>query len=309
MKIPPAIYLFLVIGILAASQSGNIIRLGEAPAVAMAFWRLLLATAVLAPWSFGEVSRRKGLDRRDRWLTVIDRRDRWLTVLAGVALSVHLISWIAAVQLTTVANAAILFSINPVLTAAGAYLCFGERVGQRLVIAIGIGLVGIVVMSSADVSLSPRHLLGNGLALLCSVFFTIYLLAGKRVRQKVPTNLYVCTIYGIAAAVALAGVLVMGEPLVDYSGRTWLSFILLALVPTLIGHTSFNMAIRYIKAGWLSAATVSEPLFAGLVAFYAWDEPITGPMVVGYLLVATSVIILALERPAVVSGRPLERPI
>ena len=71
----------------------------------------------------------------------------------------------------------------------------------------------------------------------------------------------------------------------------------LALVPTLIGHTSFNNALHFVRAGWLSAVTLVEPVLAGAVAYFAWGEDITARVALGYLLVCLSVIVLVLDRP------------
>jgi drug/metabolite transporter (DMT)-like permease len=68
----------------------------------------------------------------------------------------------------------------------------------------------------------------------------------------------------------------------------------MALVPTMIGHSAFNFAIKYLSAGTISAATLAEPLMAGLVAAVAWDETVTATTVAGYVLICASVAVLAL---------------
>ncbi|MFC1654976.1 EamA family transporter, partial [Myxococcota bacterium] len=99
MKIPGKVYLFLAFGLLAASQSGNIIRLGEAHPVAIAAWRLIIAALLLLPLCGGRL----------RELKKLSGLDRALLVLAGIFLATHFFTWIAAVQMTTVANAAVFF--------------------------------------------------------------------------------------------------------------------------------------------------------------------------------------------------------
>jgi len=286
MSIPRSTYVFLVIGLLAASQSGNIIRLGEAHAVAIAFWRLILATLLLAPLA----GRDLGLLRR------LSRLDATLVLLAGVTLALHFFAWIAAVQWTTVANAAIFFSINPVLTGAAAFLIFRERIGVKLVISILLGLTGITLIGWQDFRLAPEHLAGDVSALVCSALFTLYFLLGKRLRRALPTTVYVTAVYGVAAGTALICMPLLDLPLLDYDGQTWLCFGLMALVPTMLGHTSINNALKYIDASRISVATLSEPLLAGLVAYLAWGESISALVVLGYLLISSSVVVLVLDR-------------
>ena len=62
------------------------------------------------------------------------------------------------------------------------------------------------------------------------------------------------------------------------------------------GHSSLNHAVRYIEASRISVATLSEPVLAGLVAFYAWDQAVTTQTAVGYVIICLSVVVLVLDR-------------
>ena len=292
MSAPPKVRAFLVVGILAASQSGNIIRIGEAHPVAIAAWRLFIASCLLAPLA----------GRRLAELRRLTRRESGLLLASGAALALHFIAWIAAVQMTTVANAAIFFAANPVLTAAAGHLLFGERITGKLALSVGLGLAGVVVIGLGDLGLDPQHLGGDLAALVCSLLFTVYFLLGKRLRRVLSTTTYASAVYGVAAPFAGLFLFVLDVPVFDYDSRTWLCFVLMALVPTMLGHTSFNSALRHIDASRVSAATLSEPALAGLVAWFAWDEAVTGQAFAGYALIAVSVLVLLLDRAPRVSG-------
>lgn len=285
MKAPQRVYLFLAVGLVAASQSGNLIRLGQAHPVAIAAWRLLLASVMLAPFAGRQLSVLKKLNPKE-WV---------LLVLAGGALAAHFFTWIGAVQKTTVANAAMFFAVNPILTATGAYFVFKERFTPKLLVSIALGLTGVAVIGGSDLHFSREHIFGDVLALICSLIFTIYFLLGKRLRQRIPTQTYVTAVYGAAAVFSFLTMLSLGIPLASYNRQTWLCFVLMALIPTMIGHTSFNNALQYISAGRISAATLSEPLLAGLVAYFAWGESISTGAAVGYLLICGSVLVLVLD--------------
>lgn len=287
------VYLFLAAGLLAASQSGNIIRLGEAHPVAIAAWRLLIAAVLMLPLCGG---RMRGLSR-------LGKLDRALLVLSGIFLATHFFTWIAAVQMTTVANAAVFFSINPVLAALGAWIIFKERVGWRLAAAVGLGFLGVLAIGLDDFEISREHLQGDLWAVVCAVLFAGYFLIGRRLRRALDTGVYVASVYGIAALLSFVCLLALQLPVVGYDQRTWLCFVLMALVPTLIGHTSYNYALKYLQVGWIALATLSEPVFAGIVAFFAWGEGITWKVALGYLLICLSVAVLALSRRKVRPGR------
>jgi drug/metabolite transporter (DMT)-like permease len=280
------VYVFLAAGLLAASQSGNIIRLGQAHPVAIAAWRLIIAAALLAPFCRGRL----------RGLLGISGRDFGLLLLSGVFLATHFFTWIAAVQMTTVANAAVFFSINPVLAALGGLIFFRERVGWRLAASIGLGLSGVVVIGLDDISISREHLQGDLWAVACALLFAGYFLIGRRLRRTMDTGVYVTSVYGVAAVLSFACLLFLRLPVVSYGPQTWLCFVLMALVPTMIGHTSYNYALKYIPVGWIAVATLTEPVFAGIVAFFAWGEGITWLVALGYLLICLSVTVLTVSR-------------
>jgi len=283
MRVPRGVAAFLAVGLLAASQSGNIIRLADAHPVAICAWRLVLATLVLAPVAGG----------RWRSLGQLRAREWGLLLLAGVTLAAHFITFIAAVQNTTVANSLVFFGINPVFTAVAAYLVFRERMTPRLIGAIALGLAGVAVMAVADFHLRPEHLLGDALAVLCSLLCTGFFLIGKRRRRSLDNRVYAPALYGVAALVTLPLLPLLDLPLVRYDGVTWLAFGLMALVPTVLGHTSFNLALRYIDAGRISVLTLTEPIFAGLVAYWAWSEDLAWQTGVGYVLIVAAVVLLA----------------
>jgi drug/metabolite transporter (DMT)-like permease len=286
VPVPRSTYLFLAVGLIAASQSGNLIRIGNAPAVVMAAWRLALASLLLAPMAG------KGL----RSLRELSRGEWALVAAAGVALGAHLVAWIAAVQLTTVANAAFFFSVNPVMIATAAHVLYKEQIRSRIVLAISFGLAGVLLMGWHDLDLNQRHIAGDTVALLSAAFFAGYFLVGKRLRRTLDTRVYVCVLYATAAAGCFACVAVMGLPAIVYDRRTWTCFVLLAIVPTLIGHTSLNHALRYLGAGWISCATLSEAPLAGLVAAIAWEERPSLSTLVGYFVTSLSVVVLVVDR-------------
>jgi drug/metabolite transporter (DMT)-like permease len=278
------VYLFLAVGLLAASQSGNIIRLGDAHPVAIAAWRLVIAA--LLPLCRGRI----------RELKKLNKVDQILLLLAGIFLATHFFTWIAAVQMTTVANAAVFFSINPVMASLGGLVFFKEKVSWRLGAAIGLGMAGVLTIGLDDFSISREHFTGDLWAVVCAVLFAGYFLIGRRLRRTMDTGVYVASVYAIGALFGFVCLLVLRLPIVGYDGQTWLCFVLMALVPTMIGHTSYNYALKYIPVGWIAVATLTEPVFAGIVAFFAWGEGITWLVALGYLLICLSVAVLMLPR-------------
>ncbi len=280
-------YVFLLAGVLIISQSANIIRIGQASPVAISAWRLGIAAVLFALISGRQVGT----------IAKLSGRQLVLLVFSGVTLALHFFSWIYAVQQTTVANATVFFATNPIFVAVAAFVFYREAVGKKLMISILLGLGGVLIIGLDGLSLSTKHMAGNAWALVCAVLFSVYFMLGKRLRRWIATDVYVTSVYGVAAVVSFGCLVWLQEPVFLYNQRTWLCFVLMALLPTMVGHTAFNHALRYLKAGWISAVTLTEPLLAGMVAYWVWGEQVTYSLLVGYGLICLSVALLIFERP------------
>ena len=92
----------------------------------------------------------------------------------------------------------------------------------------------------------------------------------------------------------LAAALVSGQRLTGYPGTTYMMFILLALVPQLLGHSSLNWALRFVPATMVTIAVLGEPVGATLLAFFilkevpAWVEIAGGVLILAGIVVAFS---------------------
>lgn len=280
---PRSTYLFLAVGLVCASQSANIIRIGDAHPVAIAAWRLFLAAVLLFPLA------RRNLGQ----IAALKIREKLLLAFTGIAMSLHLIIWIAGVQRTSVANATLLFSIHPIMTILGAYLAFGEKTQKKLWLSIFLGLIGVAILGSSSIRFSSEKLMGDLLIMITALFFAVYLLLGRHLRKFVADNtVYVFAVFLIAALAAFVLFPFLHLPLISYSGRNWWCFFLMALVPTFIGHQSFTNALLYIEPSKISVATLLEPLFASTVACIVWKEAVTIHAVAGYIVISFAILIL-----------------
>jgi drug/metabolite transporter (DMT)-like permease len=105
----------VAVSVLALSASAIFIRLADAPALAIAFWRNALGVLVLLSLA---LYRRETLPRG---------RDLWVGVASGVALGAQFGFWISSLDYASVAASVVLVCTQPVVVAILAYLVFGER--------------------------------------------------------------------------------------------------------------------------------------------------------------------------------------
>lgn len=249
--------LLLGVAVLAVSTSGPLIRFAAAPALALAMWRNLLAVPVSL-----FVARRAPLP---------GRRDRRLIVLAGVFLAAHFATWIPSLSYTTVASSVALVATQPVWAALIARWR-GEPVERQVWLGIGVAVIGVVVLSGVDLSLSGRAAFGDLLAVAGGVFAAAYVTVGSEVRRNVDTAVYTTGCYGVASVLLLILSVVSGRDLVGYDGGTWLAIVALVLGPQLLGHTLVNRVLRSLSATTVSVAILFEVVGATIIAAIAFDE-------------------------------------
>lgn len=291
--------LILVFAVMALSQAGNLIRLCDAPPVSIAFYRLFFAFALILPLSARTIAVS---------IKSASARTQLTTALMAATFATHLLAWIDAVQKTTVANSAICFAISPVFTALGARWFLREHITRRITLAIAAGIIGLILVSSGDFSVSPRHFAGDLLALLSGFLFSVYCLLGKSLRERAPNLFIMPTVYALGAMLTASIALTAEAPLSGFNLRTWTGLALLACFPTILGHASLIYVMRFFKASTISTALLLEPVLAGVGALFAFHENLTVWSMLGYLCIAGGLLPMFLsEAPHPSSALPAPR--
>lgn len=250
--------LALVVAVLAISWAGPLVRFTDAPALAVATWRLLISVAFI-----GTVL----LVRRDP-VPRLAPRDWAYAGAAGAFLALHFWSWIASLDFTTVASSVVLVSAQPVFVALLSGVLLGERATRGQWVGIAVAVAGAAVIAWGDFGLGPRALIGDALALAGALFVSIYYVIGRRLRAQIELWWYIFIIYGIAAGVlTLATIIAPGASLTGHAQRDWLVFLALAAGPMMLGHTGVNYALRYVRAYIANLAVLCEPIGATLLAW------------------------------------------
>lgn len=249
-------YITLLIGVIAVSFASIFIRLADASPLVIAAARLLFASAVLLP--FAAVNSMASIGK----LTV---RDLSLIILSSLFLALHFGLWITSLSYTTIASSVILVTSHPAFVAVISYFLWKERLNKLNVLGIAAALAGVVVINYGDFALSSRAVFGDLMALAASFAMGAYLIIGRQMRKRIDSLGYLTLIYTGAGLMLLLVLLFTGERLSGYSATTYLMFLLLALVPQLIGHSALNLAVRTLPVTLVSVAILGEPIGATLL--------------------------------------------
>lgn len=288
----------LAAGVLVVSTASILIRYAHqegASSTAIAALRLAFATALLTPYAW---------PRARREIAAADRNAVLLAVGSGLVLAVHFATWISSLEYTSVAASAVLVTTNPIWVGLAAWLWMREPPGRRAVLGIGLGMAGGLVVFLADAggtSSSPNAMLGNLLALVGALAASAYLLIGRRVRNHLSLTAYIWIAYGSSALALLAFAVATRQPL---AGLSWVAYaLLLALAagPQLLGHTTFNWAVRRLPAPVVAMAILGEPVGAAVLAWLLFGESASPAQLAGFALLLAGIYISARDegkRPA-----------
>ncbi len=302
-RIPPL--LGLSIGILAVSAASIFIRFAQqqAPSLVIAAARLSLAALVLAPLA---------LFRQRAEISQLTRRQLLLLVVSGLFLGLHFASWITSLEYTSVISSVVLVTTTPLWVALLSPLVLKERLTSLAVAGLLLALAGTVVISlgqgcgfeggrltcqGLEGLLRGRALTGNLLALVGAWTAAGYMVAGRKLRQGLSLLSYTFLVYGTAALIPLGMMLANGQRFTGYPAQTYVWLVALALIPQLLGHSSFNWALRYLPAVYVSVSLLGEPVGATLLAFLLLREAPTSMELVGGLIILIGIYLNARGSP------------
>ena len=271
----------MLISVLAASTGAIFIRFAqtEVPSLVIAAYRLGLATLILAF---------PALLRYRKEIRSIGRRDLFLVFGSGVFLALHFASWITSLEYTSVASSAVLVSMSPLIVALLSTLILHEPLSASAWLGLFIALSGSVIVGfsetlmfesgklvfvSAGSTLQGNALWGNLLAFAGAVFVAGYLIIGRNLRKKMDLVPYAFLVFGTAAVCLFAASLFAGYSLSGYSAMSYVWLAALAVIPQILGHASFNWALGYLSATFVSTALLGEPIGSTILAYFLLKEP------------------------------------
>ncbi|MCC6442882.1 MAG: DMT family transporter [Armatimonadetes bacterium] len=278
MTFPP--FAGLALGVLGLSFAAVMVRLTEpAPALTVAAWRMTLSALLVLPVV---------LCRGRESLAEMSPKDRALAALAGGFLGVHFATWFLSLRYTTTASSVVLVTTQPVFVAALSALVIREKLSLRAAAGIGVAFLGSLIISFGDLRLGRDYLLGDGLALVGAIMAALYMLVGRRVRQRASLLPYVFLTYTAASACLLAACLIFGSPLTLPAHAAFWS-LMLALVPTLLGHTLVNWSLRFVPAYAVAVCVLGEPVGSAFWAYLLFGDTLARATYAGASLIFTGV--------------------
>jgi drug/metabolite transporter (DMT)-like permease len=287
----------ILVAILAVSTASIFIRIAQhdgMPSLVIAALRLTFATLILAPIA---LTKHREEIKRFTWTEIL------LGAFSGIFLALHFASWISSLEYTSVASSVVFVSTGPLWVALLSPTLLKEHLAKTAVIGLGLSLVGGTIIGLSDACswsgglscptlqnvLHGRAMLGNFLALVGAWTVTGYLIIGRKLRANISLIPYIFMVYGFAAMALIFIMLVSGNTPFGYAPKTYGWIFLLAAVPQLIGHSTYNWALKYMPATFVAVTTLGEPIGSAILAFFILSETPALAVIIGGVLILTGI--------------------
>lgn len=289
MTRPNSLIIYLKLLLMALFWGGTFIagrRLaGEVAPFSAAFLRFAIAAAVLLQITL----------RRYRCLPGVPRQDWAAVVLLGLSgVFAYNVFFFKGLELVEAGRAAVIIANNPIAIALFAALLFGERLNPGKIFGISLSVCGaIVVITRGQPGLLLQSGIGLGelLILGCVASWVTYSLAGRFALRHLSPLVAVTWSALVGALLLLPAALSEGllEHIGSYSPGAWACLLYLALCGTVISFVWYYQGIRAIGSTRAGQFINFVPISAVLLAAWWLDEPLTGSLLVGVLLVSSGV--------------------
>jgi drug/metabolite transporter (DMT)-like permease len=282
-------YAALVVAVAGITWSAIFVRWAGVPGTASAFYRVVIAGAILVPWWLLR-GRGESTSARRRFST----RQGLVAVAGGVFFALDLALWNSSVMRTQAAVASILGNNTPFFVGMMSWLVFHRRPRASFWIGLGLALAGCLMIIGADLRSGGAQgsLSGDVMALVASVFFAAYLVTTERIRPKMDTLTF--STLAIAGSIATLFVLCLALriPLSGYPPRAWLAIAGLGIISQLVAYFALVYALGHLPATITSVGLLAQVPSTALLAMVLLGEPLTALQLLGGAIVLAGIYVV-----------------
>jgi len=263
-------------------------------AFSIAFWRLIIASIVLAIillFLKGTLSRK-----------LLQQNLKDLMVL-GIFLGLHFILFVSSVQNTTILNATVLVNTTPIFSMFVSTFLFKARPSRLAVLGLMVSFVGIFIIALADTFAKAQplefslHLKGDLEAVLAAAVESFYLNLGKKPRSQMPVLSAMLPIYLLSALVVGVISVPVGASLVFPNDIDAILLIIgLGVLPTAISHTLYFSSLSNLESFETATMALLEPIGATLLGIMIFKEVPGVLFVFGAILILLGIIFVVKQQ-------------
>jgi len=210
-------------------------------------------------------------------------RITWALLASGLALAMFVVCYFRAIVSGTLANAAFLLYLGPLIASTLAAIWLGEGFNRASGLLLGCALLGTLFITEFRLPSGSDEIESLVFGFLAGLFYGLFLvLNNKRVQAGGSSQARTSAQFLVASLVMLPVVAVSSVSL-EPSDIPWIvavgvlhGFVALTLVIAALGH------LKTVEYGTIA---YGEPVAAALIGVFAYHESIAPLQIVGCLLV------------------------
>ncbi len=262
------------------AASGVIAKgIDELGALAVVFWRMWIYTAIVLVF----------LHLRG---TPLRRSSIRASLGGGLSLGADIMLFFVSIRLTTVANATVIGSCQPVIMLLIAGRLFGERPRRADWSLAMLALSGVAIVLFGSSGLPEWSPVGDALSVVTVIAWTLYFVFSKLTRSTIDSSQYTGATALLAALVSTPFAIGSGQVFDLPSANAWLWLIILSIGPGFTSHMLMNWAFGHIPAWLGSTLTLAIPVTSTLLAWAFLDEPVVAIQFGGMAVVMLALALL-----------------
>lgn len=283
---PPVALAFaaLIVANIALAFGPWFVRATDVGPVAAGFWRITLATPILAGLAVAGGARPTRLTG-GVWASVI---------LAGIAFAADLGAWHLGILRTTLANATLFGNCATLIFPIYGFLAMREWPSRAQTIALLLAAAGGGLLIGRSYSLAPAQMAGDLLCLLAGLLYTLYFVLMARARSTL-APLSALALSSAASIIPLfAFAAFLGERMIP---GDWTVLIGLALLSQVLGQGLMIYALGKLPPLVIGIALLIQPIVAGIVGWTVYDEQLGAADLIGAAMVAVALVLVRQRAP------------
>jgi len=225
----------------------------------------------------------------------------------GLALGLDIVFFFSAVKETSIVNATIIGSLQPILVGFIAWRFLGERIRAAdagwALIALASALV--VVRSGADGDVTSWQ--GDLLALGAMFAWSAYFIASRRAKGVISPQEFTAGTSFWTALICLPVGLGLGQDMSWPTVENWLWLFVMIASAGVVGHNLMNWSLQRIPLWIGSTFTLFIPVGSAMLAWLFLDEAVTAVQGVAMFAVIGSLVMIVRGQTgtAPAGGRPV----
>lgn len=223
---------------------------------------------------------------RRQHLTLASKQDYLVAIGLGVIVSLHWVTYFAAMQLSSVAIGMIAFFTYPVMTVIAEPLLTGHKIKPQDIASGVLVLIGVILLIP-EANLGNDTTLGIAIGILSAMLFTARNLLQKRyfTQYSGPHAMFYQTLVAVVFLLPWHEADLNSIPL-----DVWGLIILLGVVFTAAPHALFTSALRHLSAKTVGLVSCLQPFYGAMLALVILGEELSLTTLIGGTIIVVTAI-------------------